>query len=158
MSKVKYKYNPETLTYEPIERGIRYKFRRFFTFSFSSAILGVFFFLGYSYVFDSPQEKRLARENSRLQSQYEIMDKKLQQIKIVLDDIQQRDENIYRVIYQADSIPNSVRRAGFGGMNRYKHLENLDNANMVINTSEKLDVIMKQLYVQSKSFDEIIDL
>ncbi|MDI3521772.1 MAG: hypothetical protein PWR04_1760 [Anaerophaga sp.] len=158
MSKVKYKYNPETLTYEPIERGFRYKLRRFFTFSLSSAVLGVFYFLGYSYVFDSPQEKRLERENSRLQSQYEIMDRKLQQIQTVLDDIQQRDENIYRVIYQADSIPNSVRRAGFGGMNRYKHLENLDNADLVINTSEKLDVIMKQLYVQSKSFDEIIDL
>ncbi|MDK2842516.1 MAG: hypothetical protein PWQ17_2022 [Anaerophaga sp.] len=158
MSKVKYKYNPETLTYEPIERGFRYKLRRFFTFTLSAAVIGVFYFLGYSYVFDSPQEKRLERENSRLQSQYEIMDRKLQQIQTVLDDIQQRDENIYRVIYQTDSIPNSVRRAGFGGINRYKHLENLDNADLVINTSEKLDVIMKQLYVQSKSFDEIIDL
>lgn len=158
MSKVRFKYNPETLTYEPIATGTRFVLRRIFTYSMFSAVLGVFYFLGYSYVFDSPKEKRLVRENSRLQSQYEIMDKKLQQIQIVLDDIQQRDENIYRVIYQADSIPNSVRRAGFGGINRYKHLENLDNANLVINTAEKLDVIMKQLYVQSKSFDEIVDL
>ncbi|PWD99914.1 M23 family metallopeptidase [Marinilabilia rubra] len=158
MSKVKFKYNPETLTYEPIATGTRYILRRIFTYSMFSAVLGVFYFLGYSYVFDSPKEKRLVRENSRLQSQYEIMDKKLQQIQVVLDDIQQRDENIYRVIYQADSIPNSVRRAGFGGMNRYKHLENLDNAALVVNTAEKLDVIMKQLYVQSKSFDEVVDL
>lgn len=158
MSKVKYKYNPETLTYEPIATGTRFILRRIFTYSMFSAVLGVFYFLGYSYFFDSPQEKKLNRENSRLQAQYEIMDKKLQQIQIVLDDIQQRDENIYRVIYQADSIPNSIRRAGFGGINRYKHLENLENADLVVNTSEKLDVIMKQLYVQSKSFDEVIDL
>jgi murein DD-endopeptidase MepM/ murein hydrolase activator NlpD len=158
MSKIKYKYNPETLTYEPIATGTRFILRRIFTYSMFSAVLGVFYFLGYSYFFDSPQEKKLNRENSRLQAQYEIMDKKLQQIQIVLDDIQQRDENIYRVIYQADSIPNSIRRAGFGGINRYKHLENLENADLVVNTSEKLDVIMKQLYVQSKSFDEVIDL
>jgi murein DD-endopeptidase MepM/ murein hydrolase activator NlpD len=158
MSKVKFKYNTETLTYEPVDQGGRYIIRKVFSYFVLSAVLGVFFFIGYSYFFDSPQEKKLVRENSRLQSQYEIMDKKLQQIQIVLDDIQQRDENIYRVIYQADSIPNSIRRAGFGGMNRYKHLENLENADLVINTSEKLDVIMKQLYVQSKSYDEIIDL
>ncbi len=158
MSKVKYKFNPETLTYEPVDRGFRYVFQKVFSYFALSAILGVFFFLGYSYAFDSPQEKRLVRENSRLQSQYEIMDKKLQQIQVVLDDIQQRDENIYRVIYQADSIPNSIRKAGFGGMDRYQHLDNLDNAELVVNTAEKLDVIMKQLYVQSKSFDEIVDL
>jgi murein DD-endopeptidase MepM/ murein hydrolase activator NlpD len=158
MSKIKFKYNPETLTYEPIATGMRSVIRRIFTYSMFSAVLGVFYFLGYSYLLDSPKEKRLVRENSRLLSQYEIMDKKLQQIQAVLDDIQQRDENVYRVIYQANSIPNSVRRAGFGGINRYKHLENLDNAELVINTAEKLDVIMKQLYVQSKSFDEIVDL
>ncbi|MFO8002409.1 MAG: M23 family metallopeptidase [Marinilabilia sp.] len=158
MSKVKYKFNPETLNYEPVETGTRFVLRRIFTYTMFSAVLGVLYFFGYSYIFDSPQEKRLERENSRLQSQYEIMDKKLQQIQVVLDDIQQRDENIYRVIYQADSIPNSVRKAGFGGMDRYKHLENLDNAELVTNTAEKLDVIMKELYVQSKSFDEIIDL
>jgi murein DD-endopeptidase MepM/ murein hydrolase activator NlpD len=158
MSKIKYKYNPETLTYEPAEQGTRFILRRISMYSVFSTVLGFFFFLGYGYLFDSPEEKKLARENSRLQAQYEIMDTKLQQIHTVLDDIQQRDEKVYRVIYQADSIPNSIRRAGFGGMDRYRHLENLDNADLVINTSKKLDVIMKQLYVQSKSFDEIIDL
>ncbi len=158
MSKVKYRYNPETLSYDRIETGFKYYSTRIFTYSMFSAVLGVVYFLGYTYLLDSPREKRLERENARLVSQYEIMDKKLGQVQIVLDDLQQRDENIYRVIYQADSIPNSIRRAGFGGVNRYSHLENMDNAKLVINTGKKLDIIMKQLYVQSKSFDEIIKL
>ncbi len=158
MSKVKYRYNPETLSYDRIDTGYRYYLTRIFTYSVFSGVLGVVYFLGYTYLLDSPREKRLERENSRLVSQYVIMDKKLDQVQTVLDDIQQRDENIYRVIYQADSIPNSIRRAGFGGVNRYNHLENLDNAELVINTGQKLDAAMKQLYVQSKSFDEIIDL
>ncbi len=158
MSKVKYRYNPETLSYDKIETGFKYYVSRVFTLTLFSAVMGFVYFFGYVYLLDSPREIKLERENARLLSQYEIMTKKLDQVLVVLDDIQQRDENVYRVIFQADSIPNSVRRAGFGGVNRYRYLEDLDNAKLVINTSAKLDGIMKQLYVQSKSFDEIIDL
>ncbi len=158
MSKVKFKYNPDTLSYDRVETGFKYYISRVFTYSLFSAVLGVVYFLGYIYLLDSPRETRLERENSRLVSQYEIMSKKLEQVHLVLDDIQQRDENVYRVIYQADSIPNSIRRAGFGGVNRYRYLEDMDNANLVVNTARKLDIIMKQLYVQSNSFDEIESL
>ncbi|ASB49643.1 M23 family metallopeptidase [Alkalitalea saponilacus] len=158
MSKVKYRYNPETLSYDKIETGFRFYLSRVFTFSFFGALMGLVYFFAYVYLIDSPREIRLERENSRMLAQYEIMRDKLSQVQVVLDDIQQRDENVYRVIFQADSIPNSVRRAGFGGVNRYRYLEDLDNASLVVNTAQKLDVIMKQLYVQSKSFDEIIDL
>jgi murein DD-endopeptidase MepM/ murein hydrolase activator NlpD len=158
MSKVKYRYNPETLSYDRIETGVRFYVSRIFSYTLFSALMGIVFFFGYIYLIDSPREIKLERENSRLISQYEIMSNKLQQVQLVLDDIQQRDENVYRVIFQADSIPNSVRRAGFGGVNRYRYLEDLDNSELVVNTSKKLDGIMKQLYVQSKSFDEIIDL
>ncbi len=158
MSKVKYRYNPETLSYDRIETGVRFYVSRVFTYTLFSALMGFVFFFGYIYLIDSPVEIKLERENSRLVSQYEIMSNKLEQVLLVLDDIQQRDENVYRVIFQADSIPNSIRRAGFGGVNRYRYLEDLDNAKLVVNTAKKLDGIMKQLYVQSKSFDEIIDL
>lgn len=158
MSKVKFRYNPETLSYDRVETGFKFYLSRILSYFLSSAVMGVFFFLGYIYLLDSPREIRLERENSRLISQYEIMAKKLDQVQLVLDDIQQRDENVYRVIYQADSIPNSIRRAGFGGVNRYSYLEDMDNASLVLKTATKLDVIMKQLYVQSKSFDEIESL
>jgi len=158
MSKVKFRYNPETLSYDRVETGFKYYLSRILSYFLSSAVMGVFFFLGYIYLLDSPREIRLERENSRLISQYEIMAKKLDQVQLVLDDIQQRDENVYRVIYQADSIPNSIRRAGFGGVNRYSYLEDMDNASLVVKTATKLDIITKQLYVQSKSFDEIESL
>lgn len=155
MAKVKFRYNPETLSYDRVETGLKYYISRFFTYSVFSAVMGVLYFFGYSYFLDSPREVRLERENSRLISQYEIMSKKLDQVQLVLNDIQQRDENVYRVIYQADSIPNSIRLAGFGGVNRYKYLEDMDNAELVVETASKLDIITKQLYVQSNSFDEI---
>lgn len=158
MSKVKYKYNPETLSYDRVETGFKYYLGKAFSFTVSSAFMGLVFFFLYSNIFESPREIKLERENVKLLSQYEIMASKLDQALDVLDDIQQRDENVYRVIFEADSIPNAVRRAGFGGVNRYRYLEDLDNSELVISTAKKLDGVMKQLYVQSRSFDEIIDL
>lgn len=158
MSKVKYRYNPETLSYDRIETGFRYYLSKIFTYSLFSAVLGFGYFFIYVYLIDSPREIKLERENSRLLSHYEVMASKLDQVQTVLDDIQMRDENVYRVIFNADSIPNAVRQAGFGGVNRYKYLEDMDNAELVIKTAKKLDGVMKRLYVQSKSFDEIIDL
>lgn len=158
MSKVKYKYNPETLSYDRVETGFKYYLGKAFSFTVSSAFMGLVFFFLYSNIFESPREIKLERENVKLLSQYEIMASKLDQALDVLDDIQQRDENVYRVIFEADSIPNAVRRAGFGGVNRYRYLEDLDNAELVISTAKKLDGVMKQLYIQSRSFDEIIDL
>ena len=158
MPKVKYRYNPETLSYDRIKTGFIYYLKKIFFLGLSGNVIGFMFFWGYSEFFDSPKEKRLQRENMQLLSQIEVMDKKMEQVQLVLGDLQQRDENIYRVIFMADSIPNSIRMAGFGGVNRYEQLENLTNSELVINSARRLDIVMKQLYVQSKSYDEIIEL
>lgn len=158
MAKVKFKYNPDTLSYDKIEKGIKFYLSRILFYFFFGGVLGLVYFFAYSYLLDSPKELRLIRENARLTTQFEIMSQRLDQTVKVLDDIQRRDENIYRVIFQADSIPHSIRKAGFGGVNRYEPLQDLDNAELVIATAKKLDVIMKQAYVQSKSFDDIIEM
>ncbi len=158
MAKTHYKYNPETLSYTAVKHGLRYYFRRFMFHVALSLVTSVALFFVYLYFFDSPQEKSLRRENQQLLSQYELMNRKLDQVEDVLDDLCMRDENIYRVIYEADSIPQSVRKAGFGGINRYETLESLTNSEIVIATAKRLDIIAKQLYVQSVSFDEIIGL
>lgn len=158
MSKTHYKYNPETLSYTEVKHGMKYySSRLLFHVAFGTAF-GCVLFLFCIYFFDSPEEKSLKRENQQLLSQYELMNDKLSQIERVLEDVQMRDENIYRVVYEADSIPSSVRKAGFGGINRYEGLENLTNSEIVIETARRLDVISKQLYVQSVSFDEIVSL
>ena len=108
--------------------------------------------------FDSPKEKILNREIKQLTTQYNIIQDKLQQVELVLDDIQKRDDNIYRIIFGADPIPKSIRKAGYGGINRYKDLSGYKNSELITSTASKLDQVTKQLYIQSKSFDDIIDL
>lgn len=113
--------------------------------------------LAYKYL-DSPKEKQLQREISELTLQYELLNNRMGQITEVLGDIQERDNNVYRTIFEAEPIPASIRQAGFGGIDRYKELQGFNNSDLVIETSKRLDMISKQLYIQSKSFDEVVTL
>ncbi len=153
-----YKYDPETLSYKEVKRGVGYYAKRASFLMAFGIVLSIGLFFVYVNVFDSPKERKLKREQHELLARYEQLNNKLTQIEDVLEDIHVRDENIYRVIYEADSIPVSVRKAGFGGINRYQEMEDMSNSKMVISTAKRLDIISRQLYVQSKSFDEIIDL
>ena len=158
MAKVKYYYDTKTLSYKRIEISGLNKLKHLFYFLIGSAFTGLLMIIIFFQFFDSPKEKRLNREIDALTSQYEIVDDKLRQVELVLDDVQNRDDNIYRVIFEADPIPKSIRKAGYGGVNRYENLKGFNNSDLITNTSEKIDQISKQLYIQSKSFDDIIEL
>ena len=148
----------KTLSYKPIKLNSGEKIKGYFIFFLSSVLLSFFILLIFYQFFDSPKEKKLKLEIQNLTSQYEVIDKNMKQVEIVLDEIQDRDDNIYRVIFEADPIPTSIRKQGFGGVNRYEKLLGLSNSELMINTSKKIDQLTKQLYLQSKSFDEVIDL
>ena len=158
MAKIKYYYDTKTLSYKRIELNTFDKFKRTLSFLSASAVIGLIMVIVFFQFFDSPKEKRLKSEIENLVVQYDILSKKMTQIDLVLDDIQQRDDNIYRVIFEADPIPSSIRKAGFGGVNRYKDIRNFNNTELVIEAAKKADKLSKQLYIQSKSFDEVIDL
>ena len=158
MARSRYRYNPESLSYDRIKPSFRKRFLIFLSYLsvvFSIAIvLNVF----YSSVFDTPREKMLIRENNQLHLQYDILNQKVSNLETVLEDIERRDDNIYRTIFNADPIPSSVRDAGFGGVNRYEYLEGYDNSDLIIETAKRLDQLTKAVYVQSKSYDEVIEL
>lgn len=158
MAKVKYYYDTKTLSYKRIELSVANKIKKILYFFFGSALTGFFMVVIFLQFFDSPKEKILNREIQQLSIQYKIIQNKLEKAEIVLDDLQKRDDNIYRLIFEADPIPKSIRKAGYGGVNRYQDLTGFKNSELVISTSKKIDQVTKQLYIQSKSFDEIIDL
>lgn len=155
MSKVKYYYDTKTLSYRKIERSFRQKVKDSIVVIAASGILAALFFVLYTIVIDSPKEKKLIRENLALQIQYRLLNERMDNMAVVLDDMQNRDDNIYRVIFESDPIPSSVRNAGFGGANRYKALEGYESSELLIETQKKLDKVSKMAAVQSKSFDDV---
>jgi len=158
MTKVKYYYDSDTLSYRKIELRKRDKFRQLMVFMVASALMGGFIVLLMYQFVESPRQKVLKREMENMKLHYELLNKKIAQAEEVLTDIQKRDNNVYRTYFEANPIPDEQRKAGFGGVNRYKSLEGFDNSQMIIQSTRDIDILSKQLYVQSKSLDEIIDL
>ena len=160
MAKVKYYYDSDTLSYRKIEYKKGRKTKIFFL-SLLGMILSGFLlliiYLNIPYI-ETPREKALKRELSNMELQFELLNKKMVQAQTVLSEIETRDNAIYRVYFEANPISEEQRKAGFGGVNRYKNLEGFDNSNLIISTSKKIDVLTKQIVVQSKSLDEIAGL
>ncbi|HEY0977205.1 MAG TPA: M23 family metallopeptidase [Flavobacteriales bacterium] len=158
MPEHKYRFNPSTLNFERIRISGWQKVKRTALALTPGLLVGVIgIFLAFQFI-DSPKEATLRRENQRLLTEYELMNKRLAEIENVLGDVQRRDDNVYRVIFEADPIPSSVRKAGMGGVNRYRDLQGFGNSELVIATRKRLDAIAKQLAVQSMSLDEVADL
>jgi hypothetical protein len=153
-----YRFNPDTLSFDKIERNVRTLIKRVLGYLSTGIVSGIIFFFIFLQFFETPVTKRLKRENEQLVSQYNLMNKDIEKITLAMEDIQMRDDNIYRVIFEANPIPSSIRMAGFGGANRYTKLESMDNSELIISVTKKLDVLSKQVYIQSKSYDEVIKM
>ena len=160
MSKVKYYYDPDTLSYRKIEPEKSRRYRNIGLFILGSSLFGLLclVLLLNTSLLNTPRELSLQREVKNYELQFELLDKKMEQIEEVLTNIAERDNNIYRLYFEANPIPEEQRRAGFGGVNRYKSLEGFNNSEMVIATTKRLDIIKKQMAIQSKSLDEITKL
>jgi len=158
MAKKKYKFNPNTLSYERVGISTKEKLGKILTYLSSSLALAIIMVVIFLNFYETPRSKALKRENQRLLTQYELMSRDIERVEQVLAELQQRDDNIYRVIFEAEPIPSSVRKAGFGGSNKYSHLESLDNSELIIETAKKLDIVAKEAYIQSKSYDEVLEL
>jgi murein DD-endopeptidase MepM/ murein hydrolase activator NlpD len=155
MPKVKYHFNTLTLKYDRVVVSWKKRLLRFLGWLATAIVFGTLIMvLAYNFL-DSPKEKRLKRQLEEYSYQLELLKQRSNQVSAVLRDIQERDNTIYRVIFEAEPISESVREAGFGGVDRYKALYDYYNPDLLIDVTRQIDKLSKQLYIQSKSFDEV---
>ena len=155
MSKVKYYYDSETLSYRPIVRKKRTALKNTLVFVLASAFFGVITIFIAGQYFESPTEKALSRELENMSLQYSILDKKMTEVETVLSNIEDRDNSLYRLYFESNPITDEQRQQGFGGVNRYKKFEGYSNSDLIIATNKRLDILQKRIVIQSKSLDEI---
>ncbi|MBR6776087.1 MAG: M23 family metallopeptidase [Bacteroidales bacterium] len=158
MAKKKYIFNQNTLEFEEFKTSRKTKFWNVTLYLLSTGAFAFLFVILIQNFFGSPTERMQAREIEYLKLQYDIMNDKIDNLDLLFAELEDRDDNIYRMIFEADPIPSSVRKAGYGGSNRYLALDGYVNSDMVINTAKRIDILTSQLYVQSKSFDEIYEM
>lgn len=153
----KYKFNADTLLYEVH----KIPFAKRFSAGFVLFLLSIAAFAGYFFIYtlyfglDTPKLALLKQESVELQSKMELLERKFEQHNRVLMELQRRDNYVYRPIFGMEEISQDVRNAGFGGVNRYSHLENLSNSNFVIDMEKKMDILYKKAFIQSRSYDEV---
>lgn len=158
MAKVKYYYDADTLSYRKIAVKKSDYYKRTVFGSLAILLIAFIGFIVFSQFIMSPNERSLKRENENLKLNYELLSKRMEESSSILAQLQERDNNIYRMYFEANPIPDEQRKAGFGGVNRYKHLDGFDNSTMVKQLTKDIDILSKQLVVQSKSLDEIVTL
>ena len=158
MAKVKYYYDTDTLSYRKIEVKKSDYYKRSIIGVLAVVLIAFFGFIGFSQFLMSPNERSQKRELDNLKLHFEIIEKRLAESSNVLAQLQERDNTIYRVYFEANPIPDEQRKAGFGGVNRYKYIDGFDNSAMIEKVTKELDILSKQMVVQSKSLDEIVVL
>jgi murein DD-endopeptidase MepM/ murein hydrolase activator NlpD len=156
MPPTKYKFDPDSLSFDKIRIGIKKIVLRFLAYFVGSLMIAVIYWALFSSFFESPKEKALKREVEQMTVQYNLIHREMASVESVLSDLQKTDDNLYRTIFETEPIPAEQREGGFGGVNRYAALEGYNNSNLVIETASRLDKIRKKMYVQSKSFDQLI--
>lgn len=153
----KYKYNPETLLYEMSKESRRTVVTKNILYGLGMLAFAGFFLWLYTsaFSFDLPKTAILKRENARWRSKIEIVSNQLDQNESILSGIEQRNDDVYRTIYGLDDIPQSVKNAGFGGVNRYDYLDKNGASLLLKNTIKRLDIMTKRTYVQTNALDEV---
>lgn len=158
MRNVYYKYNDKTKMYDRVYPSLRQRlltYLRNFIIMLSVGAGGYFISI---LMLGTPENaEELREENARLLAQYTILSNRMEEAMEVMDDIRQRDDNLYRVMFMAEPVSGDLRNATYTGTNRYEEFESLNNAELVIATTQKMDLLARQLYTQSRSFDEVVD-
>ena len=153
-----YRINPETLQLERIEHGIRYWLRRSGGYIIGGICIGILFFYIFLYFFPSPREASLMQYNKNLTAQLRLMDQKVDQMQLVMSDMAQRDDNLYRAILGAEPIPLTARMGATQQISYYDSLAHMTNDQLVADVQRKIDILEKELYVQARSYEEVLEV
>jgi len=156
MAKKKFYFNPETLSYEQIEHTFTHWLRQLLIHTLSGLSLGAVFFFVFVTTVQSPEERQLSEEKRSMQAQYKLLERQFDEIQEVLTDLQQRDDNLYRVVFQADPIPLAVRKGSSANTEFYEQLLDMTNSEIVVSTTKKMNELKKEIYIQSKSYDDLV--
>ncbi len=160
MARIKYYYDTETCKYERVKVGTWDIVLSLLGFLSVATVISIVMVLVYNTYFESPKEAMLKKENEELRLYYDILNGEMEGAKDMLAALQKRDDDIYRVINEAEPIPQTIREGGIGGSERYKKLleQGLEQQELILGTLQRIEALKKQMYIQTKSYDEIVSL
>lgn len=155
MAKIKYRFDPYTLTYQKVKVSAKKKFIHVLSFFFVTIVTAIILHVVVTSFYDTPETKDLRAEQEKLVWKFNVLESQLNQLNTQLAKIEQRDDNLYRPIFELEPIPENIREAGTGGTKKFTELKNLPHSEDLVKTASILSDIRKRIYIQSKSFDSV---
>lgn len=153
-----YRFNPHTLKYEKVFVSLRTRIRRISFNVLFGVVLGVVLvFVGLQFV-ESPKERMLEREVAQYRRQTRLLNDRVERAEKVLENIEERDDVLYRTIFSSTPISDAERHSGIGGVERYAEFDQMENGEQLKRTVQRVDDLTKRLYVESKSLDELYEM
>jgi murein DD-endopeptidase MepM/ murein hydrolase activator NlpD len=157
MNKKAYKYNPDSLHFEPIDKGCKGKIFRFILYVLGGFICAFVLYTLYISNFDTIKEQKLLKKNQLLLSQYEQLDHNLSRLESELQEIASTDDYLYRAMLGKTPLGEDIRNAGIGGSDRYEQFEKYQNYNVLRTATQNVEILLNKLKIQEKSFNEVIN-
>jgi murein DD-endopeptidase MepM/ murein hydrolase activator NlpD len=160
MARIKYYYDTETCKYERVKTKTSDVVMNALGILSLTMIMAIGLMILFTNYFESPKELILKNEIKELEYYYDNLSQDVQNMNNILGAIEHRDDNIYRVVLGAEPIDKSIRDAGVGGVDRYKDIreKNIDHEEVVLNLNEKVDLLRRKIYIESKSQDEVVKM
>jgi hypothetical protein len=151
----KYILDPSDLQYKLVRLHWKQKLLRTFLWFAASLVVSVFYLTLFENSFGSPKERKLSEDIEKMKLQYSLLDRRYENAFKTMDYLKLSDEERFRPILNMDSLPESFRKPGYGGVDRYRDLEGLSNSSLIISTHQKLDNLNNMANVQEESFKTI---
>ncbi len=155
MRKIKYYYNTHTLRYEKLETPLRVKLLRLFGFIATSIAVAILIVaVAFQYI-DSPKEKILQQENDVMNRNYALMQQRVQQLQKQMIELENRDNNVYRSIFEATPIPDSARLKEMEKSKEVQLVQSMGETELVKSLTAQLNTLSLRVAYQAKSYNEI---
>ena len=156
MNNEKYVYNPVTLRYEKVEVPLRSRVMKTFAYAIAVVVTGFLFYIGIDQLIISPQEKIQKRVIAEMSTHLTEQTKFIDRLSVEIDDIQEKDANVHRIIFGMDPIDEAIWNGGIGGDNPYRYLENsAEVTEQLENYLSKAKKLERKVNLQKKSLDTL---
>lgn len=155
MKRIKYYYNTHTLRYEKFEVPLKVKLLRAFGFVAASLVTAFLIFIIASKIIDSPEAKMLRQQNEDLKDNYAVLQERTKQLELQMHELENRDNHVYRSIFEATPIPDSARLKDKQTKKEVALVQSKGEEKLVSEMTEQLNNLSLRLAFQAKSYGEI---
>jgi len=150
MLKEKYIFNPETLKFERYNPPFKKRLKGTAFYLVMIIILAFGLRVSFDNFIHSPKLGLFSEQNQKLRTEYMLLNDKIAKAEILLQEVQKRDDKVYRSVFNLSPLPGSLREAGYGGSEiPFGGFASNGNNNMVNNTALKLEKLSNKVKVQS---------